>query len=168
MIEEHGLIVALEGDSAWVETRRRSACGSCESEQGCGTALLAQALGNRTVRVRADNTLGAGLGEQVVLGLDETAMVRASLVLYLIPLLGLLIGAALGTAGAERWLSGHAELTSIITGSLGLIGGLLWGRRFGLRAQQSRRYQAVVIRRLADGSTRVHIHTPSRPNPAVS
>jgi len=168
VIEEPGLIVALEGNTAWVETQRSSACGSCDSEQGCGTALLAQALGNRSVRVRADNPLQAEIGEQVVLGLDESAMVRASLTLYLVPLLGLLGGAALGAAGAGRWLGPQVELVSIITGSLGLIGGLLWGRRFGLRTQRDRRYQAVVIRRLGVGSVRVHIHPPSGPNPAVS
>jgi positive regulator of sigma E activity len=110
VIEEPGLIVALEGNTAWVETQRSSACGSC----------------------------------------------------------GLLAGAALGAAGAGRWLGPQVELVSIITGALGLIGGLLWGRRFGLRTQRDRRYQAVVIRRLGVGSVRVHIHPPSGPNPAVS
>jgi sigma-E factor negative regulatory protein RseC len=168
VIEERGLILSLEGDMAWVETQRTSACGSCDAEQGCGTALLAKSLGNRAVQVRAENPLQAQPGEQVVLGLDEAAFVKASLALYLIPMLGLLLGAGLGLTGARHWLGSGSELASILSGTLGLMLGLLWGRRFGRRTQADRRYRAVVLRRLSGASVRVRLQSPSHPNPAVS
>jgi len=164
VIEETGVVVAREGDSVWVETERRSACGGCESEKGCGTGLLAQVFGSRPVRVRAKNPVGADTGELVVIGLEEAAFLQSSVVLYLIPILGLLLGAALGAKGP----GGHAELSSIVAGALGLVGGLLWARRFSTRAQRNPRFQATVIRNLSIGHASRPIQFPSRSNRAVS
>jgi len=41
MIEETASVVALEDDFAWVETQRKSTCGACAVNKGCGAATLA-------------------------------------------------------------------------------------------------------------------------------
>jgi sigma-E factor negative regulatory protein RseC len=41
MIEETARDVALEDDFAWVETQRKSTCGACVVNKGCGAATLA-------------------------------------------------------------------------------------------------------------------------------
>ena len=40
MLIETGRVVALEGNTVWVETLRQSACGSCSARAGCGHGVL--------------------------------------------------------------------------------------------------------------------------------
>jgi positive regulator of sigma E activity len=40
MVTETARVAALDADGyAWLETRRRTACHSCEVQQGCGSQL---------------------------------------------------------------------------------------------------------------------------------
>ena len=40
MLTETGRVVAVDGDRLWVETIRKSTCGSCAAQKGCGHGLL--------------------------------------------------------------------------------------------------------------------------------
>lgn len=124
MIEAVGTVREVDGDVILVEVRRRSACSGCDSQEGCGTSALGTwfSRGTSRVRLRSDQPLRAG--DLVVVGLEETALLRASIVLYLLPILSLLggamAGAALGGAGVD-W-------PGIGGGLLGLTAGLAVSR----------------------------------------
>ena len=100
MIEENGIIVAVAGDRAEVLTRRRSSCGSCHASGACGTSLLDRLLGRREVRLDALNPTDAGPGDEVVVGVPEEGILIGSFVAYILPLVGLILGAILGEAVA--------------------------------------------------------------------
>jgi sigma-E factor negative regulatory protein RseC len=148
MIEETARVVAAEGEFVWVETQRQSTCGGCAARQGCGTATLAKVLGRRRTRVRALNRDAARVGDRVVVGIDEQALVRGSLAVYAVPLLGLLAGGVLGALLQTR-LQLAGEALTLIAGVAGLIAGLLWVKGFTRRIRGDSRYQPVVLRRLA-------------------
>jgi sigma-E factor negative regulatory protein RseC len=154
MIEEQARVLAVDGDVAWVETQRQSTCGSCAANKGCGTSVLAQVLGRRRTRVRVINPIGARVGDQVVLGIEEGALVRGSAALYGLPLLSLIAGALVadwvGPAGV------NADLRAILGGTLGLAAGLWFMRRFADAARYDRRYQPVVLRRLPAPAAAAH------------
>ena len=145
MIEENGLIVATEAEEAWVETSRRSSCGSCEAK-GCGTGALSQVLGRKSQRLRVKNTIGAETGEQVVLGISESALIKGSLAVYLVPLLALLGGGLFGEVMAAQ-LSLSEEGTSIAFALISLALSLIWLRRFNRRVANDERFNAVLLRR---------------------
>ena len=149
MIEETGQVVECQGRFAWVETRRASTCGSCSASKGCGTATLAKVLGQRRTRTRVLNDLGAGVGDEVVIGLPEQALVRGALAVYLVPLLGLLAGGLFGAYLAQRLLVADPELFTMALGGLGLAGGVVWLRRFARSIGEDSRYQPVILRRVA-------------------
>ena len=48
LVEERARVVALGPGLAWVETERRSACGSCPSSIGCATPVLGRLAGSGT------------------------------------------------------------------------------------------------------------------------
>ncbi len=97
MIEETALVIRSGPGYAEVRPGKRSACGSCSAKGGCGTALVAGLLGRRRNNtLRLADPLGTRPGERVVLGIDEAAMVRASLLLYGLPLVTLLAGMIAG------------------------------------------------------------------------
>lgn len=152
MIEENAQVVALQGDAAWVETRRRSACGSCTAHPGCGSAALGKLLGRRPTRVRVVNTVGAQPGEQVVIGIDESAIVHGSVLVYLMPLLALLGGAILGEAWLRAYAGGH-EWPVIAAAVAGLVLGLAWVRVRAQRLGREARFQPTILRRAAPGGS---------------
>lgn len=125
MITESGKVVALEGSRAWVQTIRTSACQSCSARSGCGQRALASVTGGRANRVRVDNTVGARVGDEVVLGIDEQALLRASLWVYGAPLLLLVVGCIAGF----RWF-GASDLSAVIGAVVGLAVGFWLVRRW--------------------------------------
>jgi sigma-E factor negative regulatory protein RseC len=145
MIEEAALVVATEGEEAWVETSRRSSCGSCEAK-GCGTGALSQVLGRRSQRLRVQNPIAAAPGEAVVLGISESALLKGSLAVYLVPLLALLAGGLLGEVMAPQ-LGLPKEGMSILVALIALACSFLWLRRFNRRVASDVRFNAVILRR---------------------
>jgi sigma-E factor negative regulatory protein RseC len=142
MIEESGRVVKLEGELAWVETERRSACHGCSAQSGCGTGLIGRLFRYRRSRVRALNAAGARVGEEVILGLAEQALVRGSLAVYLAPLVAMLAGAML----ADSLVPGD-DGAAVAGGLLGFGLALLYMRRFAAAIRGDRRYQPVILRR---------------------
>ncbi len=148
MLEETARVERIEVDEIWVETQRRSTCSSCSVNKGCGTATLAKVLGNRRTLVRVLSDLPLEVGDQVVIGIREQALVRGSLAVYATPLLLLLAGAVMGELGAEQGLWAGAEAASILLGLFGLVAGLLWLKVFTRQIQHDVNYQPVVLRRI--------------------
>lgn len=148
MIEESAQVVAVEGEFVWVETQRQSTCGGCAAKPACGTAALAKILGQKRTRVRALNHNGAQVGDRVIVGVDESALVRGSLAVYAVPLLALLAGAISGHQLTQFWSLPGEALTLVLGGS-GLWAGLAWLKGFTRRIHNDRRYQPVVVRRLS-------------------
>ena len=159
MLEETGSVVRVEDGEVWVETQRRSTCSSCAVEKGCGTATLAKVMGRRRTLVRVLSDLPLAVGDQVVIGIREQALVRGSLAVYAVPLLLLLAGAIIGELGAVQGLWNSAEAASVLLGTGGLAAGLLWLRRFSRRIHGDKDYQPVVLRRKAGPITH-HIAIP--------
>lgn len=145
MIEEHAVVVATEGEFAWLETERKSTCGSCAARKGCGTGVLAKVVGRKMTRVMALNRAGASAGDAVVVGIDESSLVRGSLAVYAAPLLALFAGALLGEYGLSQTLGEGGVLIGSVGG---LLAGLAWLRRFSRRSRTDPRYQPVVLRNL--------------------
>lgn len=158
MIEESGRIVRLDGDYAVVDTERRSSCNSCSVQKGCGSGSLAQLFGTRTHQIRALNRIGAQAGDEVVLGIDETMLVRGSILVYLLPLLGLIAGGLLGqTLSPQLNLSG-SELPSILGALAGLGLSFAWLVRRNRHWARQGSFQAEIIRRTHTTAPGIPVH----------
>ena len=148
MLEEIAQVVRVAEDGVWVETRRQSTCNSCAAEKGCGTATLSKVLGKRRTLVRVVADMRLQVGDRVVIGIREQALVRGSLAVYAVPLLLMLVGAVVGELGASRQIWNDAELASMLLGIAGLVAGLYWLKIFTGRIKDDQNYQPVVLRRL--------------------
>ncbi len=144
MIEESARVIACQGDEVWVETQRKSACGQCAANKGCGTAVIGKVVGQKRARVRARNPqqTPVQVGDEVTIGIEESVLVRGSLVIYLLPLLSFFLFGLLGKALAEQLLLGGGEGLSILFSLLGLLVGFFWARRF---AGGEARLQPVIL-----------------------
>lgn len=162
MIEETGEVLSSEGEYAWVETQRKTACGSCSVNKGCGTSALSKMYGNKFSRVKALNPIAAKSGETVVLGLAEEALVRGSLMMYGVPLLGLIFGGTAGAALANMWGLANTDALSALFGILGLVAGFYVVHLFNRRVARSEQYQPVILRHCDHSPSSAVVHIDHR------
>lgn len=112
MIESPARICRLEGERAWVVAAAPSSCGACGGK-GCGSSLFARVLHADEPEYQVDNAIGAAVGESVVVGLPEGALLGAAIFAYIVPLLLLVVAALLGQQFA-------GELGAVVGGLCGL------------------------------------------------
>jgi len=124
MITETGKVVALKGDRVWVRTIRASACQSCAARNGCGQKVLAAATGGRANQILVTNTINARVGDEVTIGIDERALLGASLVVYAIPLILMVVASVLG-----HHLSGGQDSAAMLAAAGGLALGFVVVRK---------------------------------------
>lgn len=119
MIKERATVVSLSGNRAEVQMQRQSACSHCEMSHGCGTGAIGRLLGKRSkpVNIEVDQDMKAG--DSVELGLPDKAFLKASLLIYGLPILGLFIGAMVAEA-----VFTDAEFMVFVFAMAGLISGL--------------------------------------------
>lgn len=147
MIEQTATVIDVEGDQLVVETVPQSSCQSCAVKSGCGTSVLSGTVGRKVVHFRVKNSVAASKGDRVVLGLPEDALVKGSLIVYLLPLLLMIITAL----GVDAYLPEDETNRDalIATASLLSVMGSIFVGRFLLRnSVGSKTYTPVLIRRL--------------------
>ena len=146
MIEESGQVVEVQGEFAWIESERTTTCGSCAVRKGCGTSAIAKVLGQRRVRLRVLNPINASVGDNVVIGVTESGLVRGSLAVYAAPLLGLFAGALAGQLLGKQLFGMQSDLLAIAGAISGFIAALIWLKRFSRNTEKDTAYQPVVLR----------------------
>ena len=124
MIHETGTVISVQGGEAWVQTIRESACQSCKARHGCGQKALAGLTSGQSRQIRVANTLQAKPGDQVTVAIEETALLKASLLVYAVPLLLMVIATVL----AGMLLPGN-DLAATLCAGAGLAAGLWWAGR---------------------------------------
>ncbi|NMB41247.1 MAG: SoxR reducing system RseC family protein [Firmicutes bacterium] len=115
-MEHYGQVMKLTGkDTALVKVRQHHACAGCGA---CGR-VFGDPEQRDILTVEVDNPIGAKEGQLVCLEIGESEMLFAAVLLYLVPLLGLLAGLFAGRSLAlNHGLNGNPELWGL---GLGLL-----------------------------------------------
>jgi sigma-E factor negative regulatory protein RseC len=133
--EEATVTGEVPGGRVQVTVERGEACHSCAAKGAC------KALGGQTkdIVLVVDNDLDAGPGDRVRITMAESAVLKASLVLYLFPALGLIGGAAGGWALArvQAWAS---DPSAIVGALVGLVVGFAVSRLVGGRMSRNKAF----------------------------
>lgn len=150
MIEETARVVKCQARYAWVETSRKSACDSCSMNKGCGTGAISKVFGEKRNRIKAINRANAHEGDNVLIGINESALLSGSMLVYLLPIVSLLVFALLGELLTRQLLIENGDLLPIIFGVLGLGLSMWWVRHKTTNMVTADQYQAVILRRLSN------------------
>jgi len=145
MIEEKAVVVKTGEGVAWVQAGRKTACGGCALNKGCGVSVLERMFGDRMAILQVLDPLSTRPGDEVIIGIRESALVRGSVAVYIVPLLAMILFAMLGSAAAP-YLGLSAETASILTGAFGFGAGFLWVSLFSRRIRRDSTYQPVILR----------------------
>ena len=120
MAKELGTVASITDDGwAQVVTDRKDACA------GCGASHCCTSFGsNSEMVVKALNRAGARVGDLVSITLSSGAVVKGAAILYLIPVLGLMIGVLLAKQAAAGLPFGETA-TVMVLGLAGLVLGFV-------------------------------------------
>ena len=176
MIEEQATVVDCEGDYVWVQTQRQSSCGQCSAKGGCGTQVLAKFLGNKAAYVRCLNSHDVKIGDRVIIGIEESALLSGSFLMYLLPLVIMIFFAGLSVFFARLWWPGWTDLLAVMAAISGLILGLSIAQRISQQAAQKKnhrsqnhrsqnhrsqnkrsRYEPVIIKKLPQSEIQIFL-----------
>jgi len=116
-------VVAVDGTVAWLEPEQTGSCGGCAASGSCGAkgiGTMASRLEFRRFQINNENNLA--IGERVVVGIPDNALIKASLTAYAIPLATLLFAGALA-----QWRFG-SDLVTMAAMIFGLLLGLGFSR----------------------------------------
>ncbi|MGY0645532.1 MAG: SoxR reducing system RseC family protein, partial [Paraglaciecola chathamensis] len=101
MIEEIGTVIEVQkrqsGQFIRIATEVKSTCGSCHAKDNCGTGVIARALANKRDALWMACDEKVEVGQDVKLGIAESMLLRASLLVYMLPLITMLIVATVTT-----------------------------------------------------------------------
>lgn len=128
---------------AVVEVVASISCARCAAGKGCGAGILGGDEKSRRVDALIARGLDLTEGDRVRIELAPNNILRASMIVYGLPLLG----AVAGAAGA--WLAGMGDLGAAVAAIAGVGVGILAGR---LRLQRTgclRTFTPTVTARLA-------------------
>ncbi len=154
MIEIQARVIAIDHGAVLVEPMTDpSSCSSCASSNesqstGCGADKIGQIFTLRSKQYRVIDHLGSKIGDEVIIGIADGAVLRGSAAVYAIPLLLIFIGALLAAYIAPLQ---HQDFASIIGAATGFFLGTLWLFRFSRKAGNDPQYQPVVLRSVRSG-----------------
>ncbi|MBN8445831.1 MAG: SoxR reducing system RseC family protein [Gammaproteobacteria bacterium] len=95
MIEEIATVIGVEADGVWVKTQAKTTCGACQQQDSCTSGVVAKALTPKEPRLFIPTAVAVLPGQQVRIGLHETALTQAALRVYLVPIVAFMLAMGL-------------------------------------------------------------------------
>jgi sigma-E factor negative regulatory protein RseC len=140
MIEETGTVIELkEQGIALVRCTKNSACDHCPSVDSCNMGGDSSQL----IEVEVFNQAGAVVNDRVKVVTSVSNFLQSSLMLYIVPVVCLVIGAAIGQVGGS-YTRYDPSLVAALLGVLFLIASFL-GIRLLTRNWQRERFMPRIV-----------------------
>lgn len=139
MIKEWATVVSWRDGQALVSCDVKSSCSSCSSRAGCGSRVLNK-LGPQTEHtISVPSAEPLVVGQKVELGISEGSLLTSAMLVYMTPLLGLFVIAAVFQ------LLFNSDLAAFAGGVLGGVGGFLVARGLSPRLAAKDAWQPVIL-----------------------
>ena len=142
MLTEIGRVIAKDNDTVWVQTQSNTGCSSCKVNTACGSGIVNKAFSHKVFVTPLKNHINANIDDQVEVGIPENLVVRASFMVYLVPLISMIVALLV----VQFWLINPSELSSILAAAIGLVLGFFITYLYGKSASQKGQTEPVLLR----------------------
>ncbi|MBI5344509.1 MAG: SoxR reducing system RseC family protein [Deltaproteobacteria bacterium] len=143
-MEEHGVIVKDKGLTALIKAERTTACEKCVQKDSCLSTSDVDML------IEADNPIGAKPGDHVVFTIGAGSIVKAGMLLYLVPIVSFIAGVVLGQTLAKRaFTDWNPDLVSGVLGLIFLAATFIGLKVYGkVLVEKNKAYRPSVLRKI--------------------
>jgi len=135
-VEEIGIVLENKGEEALVRITRHSLCSRCSNR----CQLAGNTHESTEMQISVKNPIGAGKGDRVRIEMGEQSLVIASLIIYLIPLIGLIAGYFAGI----NLFPAAGEVAGIVAALLFLALSFFLVNRIDKLLGKKQKYQPVI------------------------
>ena len=139
MIEEEGIVIETTGGLAKVSILAKSACEKCASSEVCHPQ-------GEDSFMEASNPLGAKKGQKVKVVVAPQVYLKASIILYGIPMTVFIAAAIIGKNLAQKF-SGEAnsDLWAFVSGMALMAVSFFFLRRYNKKVETTQEYKPVIV-----------------------
>lgn len=142
MLETRATVMQIHDRSAVVRANQVSGCEQCNG-QGCGSSKVAQLFCSQPRQFEVENTIGASVGEEVIISVADGAVLRGIALVYVLPLVLMVLCG--GVAGMLSHTAEQSDLYATAGGVAGLLLGFLSAK--WIASRQARRHSRAFIAR---------------------
>jgi sigma-E factor negative regulatory protein RseC len=124
MMEMHAIVIQVHGEEASVQPLGTGGCGHCDKEGGCGSGTLTKLFCSSKPRhFKVRNQARARIGDEVQVSIADGVLLRGAVKMYILPLLLLLAGGAIGAgmSGDAAWRDAYAAAGAVAGLVLGFV-----------------------------------------------
>lgn len=140
MATEHGIVTKVDSETAWIKTTKTSACKSCSARSSCNVMG-----GGKEMEVKAINDAKAKVGQKVVISFETSPLLKATFLLYVLPIIFLIAGALIGQKISPAF-NMDASIISALFGFLFFGLAMIFAKSKGNRLAKKEEYRPKVIR----------------------
>ncbi len=139
MIEEEGIVVEVTGDIAKVAIMKKSACEKCSASGVCHP-------GDQEY-MEAANPLGAKKGQKVQVVLAPQVYLKASIILYGIPMTIFVAAAIAGkNLGLRYGTESTSDLWAFIAGMVCMVVSFVFIRMYNKKVENTEQYKPIIVK----------------------
>lgn len=145
MATEKGIVTSIGPGTARVRTLPSEACNGCPS---CGTCNAQR----EDAEVEVINEVGAAIGDRILIDIKTSAYLKATFLLYVMPVIGLTAGAMLGMPVADYY-GYDGSVCSALLGFGAFFLTVAFVRIQGNRMGRERAYRPQIVKVLPPAPT---------------
>lgn len=150
MATEQGIVIKAglnrRENMALVRTVKASACEACSARGQCSPSIK-----GKDQEVEAVNLVDAKPGDVIQITMDNAALLKATFLLYVFPIICMLVGAFAGHSGGEA-MGINASVLSALTGITCFIAAMILVRKQAGYMALKLKYQPKITRIIGRGA----------------
>jgi sigma-E factor negative regulatory protein RseC len=155
-MKQSGTVLRLDGEMALITGERASTCGSCAGKSSCSTL---GAWNQRSLELLVYNDLGAKVGDEVMIEVPDSLVLKSAYRLYGLPMLLFFAAGILAYVTSHYFGVGQPDLWAALSGLAAVIIYYLSGA-FNTRGEEG--LDAHIVQIQTQPSTYVEIDCPKR------
>jgi sigma-E factor negative regulatory protein RseC len=152
MAIEEGIVTKIgehASQTAWVKTSQSSACKSCSARNSCNGDSK-----GKVREVEAINLVGAKVGDRIQISIRTGALLKATFLLYIFPVISMLCGGLAGNS-LGSYLGLKPSPAAALTAALAFLGAMIIVRLRAGRMALKLEYRPKITRIIGRGNTPV-------------
>ena len=125
MIETTARVVSTHNGTARIDPTTTSGCGACKSKNSCGVSGLGKYFSNNRQAIEMPCDEDIREGDELSVSMSEGDLLKAGLLVYLLPAVLALVGAGVATS------TGFGDAGAVLGMMVGVVAGILLARISG-------------------------------------